>query len=156
MGKNQTTKNKILAAHHGAGWGSQGGAQKGTGARGEQYLDGPDRSHTITRSGFVLGPQDRAPKLNKNKNSLSNCPFFRSKRTRRLDGLASCSSWLRFDYTSRRAICLPDSKPKAALSLHSLMGKVGKLEPVETGIFPSRWSESSQGSCFFRRFFGNQ
>jgi hypothetical protein len=85
MSKNQTTKNKILAAHHGGGWGSQGGAQQGTGARGEQYLDGTNRSHTIAHSGFVLGPQHRAPKLKTNKNSLSIRPFFRSKRTRRED-----------------------------------------------------------------------
>jgi hypothetical protein len=36
-----------LAAHLGGGRDGQGGAQQGTGARGEQYLDGPDRSHTL-------------------------------------------------------------------------------------------------------------
>ena len=37
----------FLAAHHGGGLGGQGGAQQGTRARGEQYLDGPARSHTL-------------------------------------------------------------------------------------------------------------
>src|SRR5437588_7147259 len=39
--------NNSLAAHLGGGRGSQGGAQQGTRARGEQYLDGLARSHTI-------------------------------------------------------------------------------------------------------------
>src|ERR1041384_5313172 len=39
--RKQSCKNKILAAHHGVGRGCQGGAQQGTGARGEQYLDSP-------------------------------------------------------------------------------------------------------------------
>ncbi len=38
---------QFLAAHLGGGPGSQGGAQQGTGGRGEQYLDGPARSHTL-------------------------------------------------------------------------------------------------------------
>src|SRR5437667_6200311 len=42
--------NNSLAAHLGEGRGSQGGAQQGTGARGEQYLDGFARSHTIAAS----------------------------------------------------------------------------------------------------------
>jgi hypothetical protein len=45
----QTAQNKNVAAHHGGGPDRQGGAQQGTGARGEQYLDGPARSHTIAR-----------------------------------------------------------------------------------------------------------
>jgi hypothetical protein len=39
--------NNSLAAHLGGGRGSQGGAQQGTGARGEQYLDGLAQSHII-------------------------------------------------------------------------------------------------------------
>jgi putative transposase len=44
----QNFKNKSLAAHQGGAAGGQGGAQQGTGARGEQYLDGTARSRTIT------------------------------------------------------------------------------------------------------------
>ena len=43
------TQNKILAEHHDGGPDGQGGAQQGTGARGEQYLDGLARSHKIAR-----------------------------------------------------------------------------------------------------------
>jgi len=50
----QNTENKILAAHRGEGLGSQGGAQQGTGARGEQYLDSPARSHTLA-AGILFG-----------------------------------------------------------------------------------------------------
>ena len=84
MKEKQITKNKNLAAHHGGGSDSQGGAQQGTGARGEQYLDGPTRSHTIAPK-VLFGISSRcAPKQigpGKRKNSLTECPFFRSKRT---------------------------------------------------------------------------
>jgi hypothetical protein len=90
MRKNQIAKNKTLAAHHGGGWGGQGGAQQGTRAGGEQYLDGPSRSHTMARIGFVLGPQHRAPKSTNNKNSLNVCPFFRSKRNNRQQSSEEC------------------------------------------------------------------
>ena len=40
-------KNKSIAAHPGGAPDSQGGAQQGTGARGEQYLDGLARSRTM-------------------------------------------------------------------------------------------------------------
>src|SRR5947207_2966579 len=83
MKEKQITKNKNLAAHHGGGSDSQGGAQQGTGARGEQYLDGPTRSHTIAPK-VLFGISSRcAPKQigpGKRKNSLTECPFFRSKR----------------------------------------------------------------------------
>jgi hypothetical protein len=46
-GNKQLFTNNSLAAHPGGGSGSQGGAQQGTRARGEQYLDGPARSHTL-------------------------------------------------------------------------------------------------------------
>ena len=42
-----SSQSNFLAAHLGGDSGSQGGAQQGTGARGEQYLDGPSRSHTL-------------------------------------------------------------------------------------------------------------
>jgi hypothetical protein len=82
--RQQNSKNKILATHHGEGPGGQGGAQQGTGARGEQYLDGLARSHKI-QSRILFGTS-RAPKqtqLTTKKNSLSRCPVFRSKRTPR-------------------------------------------------------------------------
>ncbi len=44
--KHSFTSNS-LAAYHGGGRGCQGGAQQGTRARGEQYLDSPARSHTL-------------------------------------------------------------------------------------------------------------
>jgi len=83
MLEGQNTKNKILAAHLGGGPGSQGGAQQGTGARGEQYLDGPARSHTI--AAWSLFGTSRAPQQiqtgRNQKTSLTDCPLFRSKRT---------------------------------------------------------------------------
>jgi len=60
MKNRQNAKNKNLAAHHGGGSDSQGGAQQGTGARGEQYLDGLTRSHTIRRRIFVWDLSNRA------------------------------------------------------------------------------------------------
>src|SRR5215469_12845067 len=44
----QFSKNKSLAAHFGGASNGQGGAQQGTRARGEQYLDGSTRSHTLS------------------------------------------------------------------------------------------------------------
>jgi hypothetical protein len=83
MLQRHNTKNKILAAHLGGGLGRQGGAQQGTGARGEQYLDGPTRSHTIA-AWILFGPSHRPAQIHKNNNdektSLNDCPFFRSKR----------------------------------------------------------------------------
>ncbi len=80
------TKNKTLAEHHDGGLDSQGGAQQGTGARGEQYLDGPGRSHKIARKVLFGTSTVGAPKhvLSHKKISLSHCPFFRSKRTAQL------------------------------------------------------------------------
>src|SRR3989442_13011365 len=82
MLEGQNTKNKILAAHLGGGPGRQGGAQQGTGARGEQYLDGPVRSHTI--AAWSLFGASRAPQQiqtgRNHKTSLTDFPFFRSKR----------------------------------------------------------------------------
>jgi putative transposase len=46
--REQNPKNKSIAAHPGGASDSQGGAQQGTGARGEQYLDGLTRSRTIS------------------------------------------------------------------------------------------------------------
>jgi hypothetical protein len=67
----QTFPNDCLAASLGGGWRSQGGAQQGTRARGEQYLDGVSRSHTL------------APKqlfgIAHTNNFSATCPFFRSK-----------------------------------------------------------------------------
>ena len=81
MNDKQTSKNKILAAHHEGGPGGQGGAQQGTGARGEQYLDGPELPHTLVRT-ILFGNLTRAPQqTHNNKNSLTECPIFRSKRT---------------------------------------------------------------------------
>src|SRR2546428_9496166 len=81
-GTKQIAANNSLAAHLGGGRGSQGGAQQGTGARGEQYLDGLARSHTIAAlklfaPAAVLNTQIRP--LETIKNTLSECPFFRSK-----------------------------------------------------------------------------
>src|SRR5206468_1849919 len=80
MLEEQNSKNKILAAHLGGGLGSQGGAQQGTGARGEQYLDGLARSHTI--AAWILFGTSHAPKYihagRNEKTSLTDCPFFRS------------------------------------------------------------------------------
>src|SRR5215510_11212863 len=80
-------KNNSLAAHLGGGASSQGGGEQGTGARGSHYLDGSPRSHTIAAKGIVFevrsGPKHwpfLIPSLN--KNSLTDCPYFRSKRTR--------------------------------------------------------------------------
>ena len=78
------TKNKNLAEHHDAGPGSQGGAQQGTGARGEQYLDGLARSHKIARKvlfGTSTVRRARTNPYQSQKSSLTDCPFFRSKRT---------------------------------------------------------------------------
>src|SRR5262244_285161 len=79
-------KNSSLAAHLGGGASSQGGGEQGTGARGSHYLDGSPRSHTIAAKGIVFevrsGPKHwpfLIPSLN--KNSLTDCPYFRSKRT---------------------------------------------------------------------------
>src|SRR5262249_18365878 len=52
----QFSQSNFLAAHFGGGWGSQGGAQQGTGARGEQYLDGPIRSHTLAAPKLLCVP----------------------------------------------------------------------------------------------------
>jgi len=83
MKNRQNAKNKNLAARHGGGSDRQGGAQQGTRARGEQYLDGLTRSHTIPRRIFVWDLSNRALKqihVSKPKSSLTDCPFFRSKR----------------------------------------------------------------------------
>ena len=86
----QNTENKILAAHRGEGLGSQGGAQQGTGARGEQYLDGPARSHTIAAGvlfGYSVSSSQQIPAISNKKSSLADCPFFRSKPTLQPKGL---------------------------------------------------------------------
>jgi len=48
MEEKSNSKNKILAAPFGCRPGCQGGAQQGTGARGEQYLDSSACNHTIS------------------------------------------------------------------------------------------------------------
>ena len=65
--------NPALAAHHGGDRGGQGGAQQGTGARGEQYLEGHGRSHTLAAQAEVVSHAHSFifP--------LNNRPFFRSK-----------------------------------------------------------------------------
>src|SRR3954469_10089079 len=81
--RKQMTRNKILAEHHDGGPDGQGGAQQGTGARGEQYLDGPARSHKIARKVLFRTSTRGAPKqihTSHKKSSLTACPFFRSKR----------------------------------------------------------------------------
>ena len=79
--RKQNPKNKILKALHGGGPSSQGGAQQGTGARGEQYLDGLDRSHTLARK-ILFEPSSalKHPHTIVNKIHLNDSPFFRSKR----------------------------------------------------------------------------
>src|SRR5258706_16202247 len=79
----QISLNNSLAAPLGGGSSSQGGAQKGTGARGEQYLDGLARSHKL-RALELFEPTPTAEQtiqLNK-QNYLTNRPSFRSKPTR--------------------------------------------------------------------------
>jgi len=80
--RKQNPKNKILKALHGGGPSSQGGAQQGTGARGEQYLDGLDRSHTLARK-ILFEPSSalKHPHTIVNKIHLNDSPFFRSKRS---------------------------------------------------------------------------
>ena len=78
------TKNKTLAEHHDGGPEGQGGAQQGTGARGEQYLDALARSHKIARKvlfGTSTGSAPEQIHTSRKKSSLTDCPFFRSKRT---------------------------------------------------------------------------
>src|SRR5579864_3712069 len=58
MTQKQHFKNKSLAAHLGGAANGQGGAQQGTRARGEQYLEGSPRSHTLS------APDLFAPTLN--------------------------------------------------------------------------------------------
>jgi len=77
------TKNKTLAEHHDGGPEGQGGAQQGTGARGEQYLDALARSHKIARKvlfGTSTGSAPEQIHTSRKKSSLTDCPFFRSKR----------------------------------------------------------------------------
>src|SRR3989442_3619532 len=92
MLEGQNTKNKILAAHLGGGPGRQGGAQQGRGARGEQSLDGPVRSHTI--AAWSLFGASRAPQQiqtgRNHKTSLTDCPFFRSKRKLERHAVCPC------------------------------------------------------------------
>jgi hypothetical protein len=66
----QMTANNSLAAHPGGGPSRQGGAQQGTGARGEQYLYGSALRHTILAARIVWLPQPKhlqAKPLNHNK-----------------------------------------------------------------------------------------
>jgi len=82
--RKQMTKNKTLAEHHDGGPEGQGGAQQGTGARGEQYLDALARSHKIARKvlfGTSTGSAPEQIHTSRKKSSLTDCPFFRSKRT---------------------------------------------------------------------------
>jgi hypothetical protein len=65
--------NNCLAAHLGGGSRGQGGAQQGTRARGEQYLDGASRSHTLA-AGQLFG-------ITNTNNPSAPIPFFRSKPT---------------------------------------------------------------------------
>jgi transposase InsO family protein len=53
-------KNKSLAEHPGEATGGQGGAQQGTGARGEQYLEGTARSRTIAAKD-LFSPNKKIP-----------------------------------------------------------------------------------------------
>jgi len=73
-------RNKTLSAFHGGGPGRQGGAQQGTGARGEQDFDGGDRSHTLARR--ILFEPSSALKHPSTINQipLNRTPLFRSKR----------------------------------------------------------------------------
>jgi hypothetical protein len=78
-------KNNSLAAHLGGGLSCQGGDEQGTGARGSFYLDNSVRSHTIAAKGIVFeAAQDQntchLQPQSVNKNTLTDCPFFRSKR----------------------------------------------------------------------------
>jgi hypothetical protein len=69
--------NNCLAAHLGGGSRGQGGAQQGTRARGEQYLDGASRSHTLA-AGQLFG-------ITNTNNPSAPIPFFRSKPTKTED-----------------------------------------------------------------------
>src|SRR5215471_11509583 len=68
-----TFPNNCLAAHLGGGSRGQGGAQQGTRARGEQYLDGVSRSHTLAAE-QLFG-------ITNTNNPSAPSPFFRSKPT---------------------------------------------------------------------------
>jgi|SRR5437867_503640 len=76
MNHKHTSKNKILAAHHGGGPGGQGGAQQGTGARGEQYLDGPDLRHTLARRILFASFPHACKQTHNNKTLLLSVRFF--------------------------------------------------------------------------------
>ena len=52
-GPNRSIENNPIAEHFGRRMASQGGAQQGTGARGEQYLEGLFFCHTISAQGIV-------------------------------------------------------------------------------------------------------
>jgi transposase InsO family protein len=55
--REQNPKNKSIAEQPGGAAGGQGGAQQGTGARGEQYLDGTARSRTIAAKDLFSSKQ---------------------------------------------------------------------------------------------------
>jgi transposase InsO family protein len=55
--REQNPKNKSIAAHPGGAPDSQGGAQQGTGARGEQYLDGLARSRIMPAQDLFCSKQ---------------------------------------------------------------------------------------------------
>jgi hypothetical protein len=72
-----TFSNNCLAALLGGGSRGQGGAQQGTRARGEQYLDGASRSHTLAAGQLF--------EITNTNNPSALSPFFRSKPTAKIE-----------------------------------------------------------------------
>src|SRR6185436_12179926 len=81
----QKAKSKTLAAPLGRRPGCQGGAQRGGrgGTRREQYLDSPAFDHTLAARVLFLAAVPTFGYDSKQKLSLTDCPFFRSKPRRR-------------------------------------------------------------------------
>src|SRR6185295_11144861 len=77
----QKAKSKTLAAPLGRRPGCQGGAQRGGrgGTRREQYLDSPAFDHTLAARVLFLAAVPTFGYDSKQKLSLTDCPFFRSK-----------------------------------------------------------------------------
>src|SRR6185295_18161407 len=79
----QKAKSKTLAAPLGRRPGCQGVAQRGCrgGTRREQYLDSPAFDHTLAARVLFLAAVPTFGDDSKQKLSLTDCPFFRSKPT---------------------------------------------------------------------------
>src|SRR5438045_2345532 len=98
--------NNSIAAHPGGGPSSQGGAQQGTGARGEQYLDGSARSHKIA----ALELFARTVFNNKHSTNQSNClSVFPGQVNPRLHHFALLCTTLQYSQKRTRTSPAPQS-----------------------------------------------